>query len=284
MKKIVLPNDLTYVALFLTFRCSFTCPYCINKIGHLTPRKELTAEDWITGLNRLIINPNAMVPITIQGGEPSKHEGFIEIIKNLDEAFYIDILTNLDFDIKKFMCEIPPERLRRDVPYASIRVSYHPADSQIDSLLSKILLLQNSGYSIGLFAVKHPENGINEVRNKAEKLGIDFRTKDFLGAYNGNEYGEYKYNGACYAKELKKVECKSKELLMAPDGSIHKCHSDLYKGELPLGNILDDNLNISFVFRVCYKYGECNPCDIKLKTNRFQKNGHCAVEICGVDG
>lgn len=279
MKKILLSDEIAYIALFLTFRCSFVCPYCINKINGLKPRKELTADEWIKGVNRLVINREIMTPITIQGGEPSKHNGFIEIIKNLDPSFYIDILTNLDFDIDRFMSEIPPERLRRDVPYATIRVSYHPADSHIDTLLKKILKMQDNGYSIGLFAVEYPETNIDEIRDRAWSMGIDFRTKDFLGIYNDKKYGDYKYEDACYGSEFKSVKCMTKELLISPDGSIHRCHRDLYKGEYQLGSILDNNLELEFKFRDCYKYGECNPCDIKLKTNRFQESGHCAVEI-----
>jgi hypothetical protein len=32
-------------------------------------------------------------------------------------------------------------------------------------------------------------------------------------------------------------------------------------------------------FRDCYYYGSCNPCDVKVKTDRFQKFGHTSVEI-----
>ena len=31
--------------------------------------------------------------------------------------------------------------------------------------------------------------------------------------------------------------------------------------------------------RPCDVYGHCNPCDIKVKTNRFQEFGHTSVQI-----
>ena len=279
MKEVYVPDELTYIGAFLTFRCHFGCSYCINRHNLLKPRDELTPKEWIKGLNRLEMRRKLMVPITLQGGEPSAYTGFIELIKGLKDEVYIDMLTNLDFDIEEFMREISPERLQRDVPYASIRVSYHPEFSELETLLKRIVRMQDNGYSIGLFAVDHPETDIDYVRDKALACGIDFRTKELLGNYKGKLYGLYKYPEAVNGSDLKMVECKTTELIIAPDGYIHRCHRDLYHGENPVGHILDENLSISFPFRKCTRYGECNPCDIKMKNNRFQQFGHCSVVI-----
>ncbi len=279
MQDVSVSQRLAYVGIFLTFRCSFGCRYCINRFDDLKPRKELTCEEWIKGLNRLRIGRQQMVPLTIQGGEPSCHDGFFDIINGLDERFYIDILTNLDFDIERFIREIPPEKLKRDVPYASIRVSYHPGGSRLKEVLNKVKFMQERGYSIGLFAVEHPDTDIEIISKEAEMLGIDFRTKEFLGRHKGRIYGRYKFDEACSGRDQKKVLCRTGELLVAPDGHIHRCHRDLYKGENPVGHILDENLEIDFVYRECNVYGRCNPCDIKLKNNRFQQFGHCSVDI-----
>lgn len=279
MKKVPAPDQLTYIAAFLTFRCSLGCGYCINRHDRLTSRKELTTKEWLTGLNRLIVKRDLMVPLTLQGGEPSTHTGFTEIIKDLTSHFYIDILTNLEFDIDAFMEAIPPDRLKRNVPYASIRASYHPGYADFEKLISKVLKMQNRGFSIGLFTVDHPSTDIDKIRNKVESYGIDFRTKEFLGIFNDTLYGEYLYQDAVGGKELKFVQCKRTELLIAPDGYIHRCHRDLYSGENPTGHILDNDLELTFSFRECHRYGECNPCDIKVKNNRFQEFGHCSVVI-----
>ncbi|MBI5232727.1 MAG: radical SAM protein, partial [Deltaproteobacteria bacterium] len=42
--------------------------------------------------------------------------------------------------------------------------------------------------------------------------------------------------------------------------------------------------DIEDIFRVCHVFGHCNPCDIKVKTNRFQQWGHTSVEIKEVTG
>ena len=279
VKAIALPEELTYVGVFLTLRCSFGCSYCINRFDGVRPRKELTGDEWIAGLNRLALDRAKMVPITLQGGEPSSHRDFVKIIRNINPDIYVDILTNLDFDVDEFMREIPPERLQRDVPYASIRVSYHPEFSDFDDLVERISHMQSKGYSIGLFAVEHPEIDIARIRSRTEAAKIDFRTKEFLGKYNGKLYGRYQYAEACEGKIRERVQCRTTELLIAPDGSIHRCHRDLYHGENPVGHILDRDARVEFPFRQCRNYGQCNPCDIKLKTNRFQQFGYCAATI-----
>jgi len=35
-------------------------------------------------------------------------------------------------------------------------------------------------------------------------------------------------------------------------------------------------------YRECYFYGDCNPCDVKIKTNRFQQYGHTSVDIIDI--
>ena len=37
-------------------------------------------------------------------------------------------------------------------------------------------------------------------------------------------------------------------------------------------------------FRPCEFYGDCNPCDVKVKTNRFQIFGHTSVEMKNIEG
>jgi len=60
---------------------------------------------------------------------------------------------------------------------------------------------------------------------------------------------------------------------------VYRCHHDLYKGFPHIGNLLEPEFDIEDIFRDCDQYGDCNPCDLKIKTNRFQKFGHCSVDI-----
>ncbi len=277
-------EDCNYIAAFLTMACPYRCSYCINEYGsRRNGTHHLTADQWIAGLSRLtnLKRDEGVVPVTLQGGEPSVHPGFYEIINGLPDRIRIDILTNLAFDEKEMIRRVDPERLWRDAPYASIRVSYHPTEVDFDELLNKTRRLQDVGFSIGIFGVLHPdqEDHILECQRIATEKGLDFRTKEFLGRHDGRLYGTYHYPQACSNEPGQPVMCRTTELLIDPQGGIHRCHHYLYDGFEPVGSILDPDFTMTGEFRPCDEFGRCNPCDIKLKTNRLQQFGYCAVEI-----
>ncbi|MFA5863274.1 MAG: radical SAM protein [Phycisphaerae bacterium] len=280
LKPINLDGAFNYVGVFLTFRCNYQCSYCINKhAGGVRTSKHLSADEWILGLNRLKLRTD--LPLSLQGGEPTIHPGFYKIVTGIAKETNLDLLTNMQFDVDDFRHQVSPERIRRNAPYASIRVSFHPQVMNLEETMEKALGLQKLGYSIGLFGVLHPrqESIILDAQEKCRQAGLDFRTKDFLGFYNGQLYGEYLYPAALDGQRHSPVKCKNSELLIDPSGFIYRCHHDVYKGLNPIGHILDPELRIESKFRECQFFGNCNPCDIKVKNNRFQQFGHCAVEI-----
>lgn len=280
MKPIIIPQSCNYIAIFLSLSCNLRCSYCINYFEEGKFRnKHLSGKDWVRGLNRIVSRDD--LPISLQGGEPSIHKDFIYILNNIKPELNIDILTNLQFDEDEFICSVNPNRIKRKSPYASIRVSYHPETMHLKPLVKKVLKLQNNGFSIGIWGVMHPAQELEILKAKEYciSLGIDFRTKEFLGEYNGKMYGTYRHEGACNKKFIKKVLCKTTELIIGSNGDIYRCHSDLYEGRKPVGNILDENFEIKDEFRECDVFGHCNPCDVKVKTNRFQQFGHTSVEI-----
>lgn len=280
MKKIEMPENYNYIAAFLTLDCNYRCSYCISYSGNSNFDKDcMSGEEWVKGLNRIISREN--LPVTLQGGEPSIHKDFIFIINNINPNLKIDILTNLQFDVSNFIKQVNPERLRRDAPYASIRVSYHCEVMDLDETIDKVLKMMEAGFSIGIWGILHPlqKDVILAARDKCLKLGIDFRIKEFLGEHERRLYGTYKYEGACSKRFKKEVLCKTTELIIGPNGNIYRCHSDLYESRKHIGHILDPVFEIEDIFRKCDVFGYCNPCDIKIKTNRFQRFGHTSVTI-----
>jgi hypothetical protein len=280
MKAIKIPKSYNYIGVFLTFGCNLNCSYCINNFeGGLLKRKLTPGEDWVRLLNR--IESRQDLPVTLQGGEPSTHPDFAYIINNLKPELNVDVLTNLQFDIDKFMMEVSPDRIKRDAPYASIRVSYHPEKMDLDDTIERVLKMQNGGYSIGIWSVLHPyyEKDVLNAQKRCKGLGIDFRTKEFLGEYEGRLCGSYKYEEACKKTAKKKVLCRTTEFLIGPEAKVYRCHHDIYKGINSIGSLYDEELDVDNRFRECDYFGFCNPCDIKVKTNRFQQFGHTSVEV-----
>ena len=183
LKNITLPKRYNYIACFISLDCNYKCHYCINWFGKdkSIKKRYLPGKMWIDGLNRMDCSTG--LPITLQGGEPSVHPDFIEIINNVKPELNIDILTNLSFSAKEFIRKVDPSRLNRSAPYPNIRVSYHPQYSNLKSLIKKTLQMQDAGFSIGIHGILHPElmDAVLDAQKKCHDLGIDFRTKEFLG-------------------------------------------------------------------------------------------------------
>ena len=276
-----LPERYNYIGVFLTLACTLRCDYCLNRFGAppASTGRLLSAGQWIEGLNRLASRPD--LPVTLQGGEPTLHPGFYELVNGIRPGLPVDLLTNLEFDVDEFMARIPPGRLSRPSPYASIRVSYHPGVMDLETTCAKVSRMLKRGYSAGVWAVDHPGSpgALADARRRFTAAGIDFRVKEFLGRHNGRLHGTYTYREALTGVAGSPVECRTSELLIGPDGSVFRCHHDLYAGQAPVGSILDPGFRIVDAFRPCDSFGLCHPCDVKLKTNRFQEGGHTSVEI-----
>lgn len=279
MRSLTVPREYSYAGIFLTFACAKRCDYCLTTWAGSPRQVPLwPGEKWIAAINRLELP--ADLPVTLQGGEPTGHPDFYEIIAGIRPELRIDLLTNLDFDLDEFERRVRPERLRRDAPYASIRVSYHPPHPDPDRLFDQVCRLQEHGYSIGIWGIVHPRHRaeVASAQSRARARGLDFRTKEILGRIDGQLHGTYRYPEAMAGK-IYSGQCRGRELLVAPDGQIHRCHHDLYAGVNPLGSLGDERVELSYRFRNCVAAGECHPCDIKEKTDRFQRTGYCAVEI-----
>jgi len=274
---ITIPERYNYIGAFLTFKCNFKCPYCINKHSIFKDRKELNSDSWIKILNGLDMPEN--LGLTLEGGEPTLFEKFFDIINNIKKP--VDMLTNLQFDVDEFIKNVDPRffNLGKKIGYKSIRASYHHQDPI--ELLSKAVKLQDAGFSIGIFSVNSPDKIYKnmEMAERCRKAQMYFYTKDLLGNFDGYLYGYYKYSDSVLAKSTKNVLCRIKELLIAPDGNCFRCHRDLYADENSIGNILNEDFVIKDIFRKCSNFGNCSPCDVKLKTNRFLEMGSCSAEI-----
>jgi len=282
MRKIKIPKNYNYIGVFISLKCNLNCDYCINahrKEDFDRNYKEMPAKDWIKGLNRLKIKD---LPITLEGGEPTLHPEFYKIVNGIRKNINIDILTNLQFDVKEFARNINPKRLnRKDKIYIPIRASYHPQRMDLEETIEKIKFLKDKGFNIGLFVINHPSQTreIREAHKRCLDEKIYFWVKDFLGEYDGKLFGNYMYKGAVNQKETEYVFCRTNDLLIGPDGNIYRCHKHLYDKTNPAERISSKNLSINNQFRDCYDFGNCNPCDLKIRTNRFLQGNDCNIEI-----
>ena len=284
---IIVPDDYDYVGVYLTDKCHLHCSYCITR-HHGSPfglrlvgggdTIQLEPDQWVNNLNRLELPED--IPITLQGGEPFLYVGIWHILENIRHK--VDILTALPpYLTKEHFAGLRTLRWnKRDAPYPTIRVSYHHGQHNFDTLIERVAGIDM--LDIGVYAMGPPIHSIDEMKQMAEiaeMWGVEFRTKEFLGEYDGEFHGTFRYPEACSGKLLwKNVECKNTVVPIGPDGSIYRCHSDLYFKREPLGNVLDDEFEFPG-YLPCDQVGLCNPCDVKLKTDHSQQFGYTSVDI-----
>lgn len=291
MKEILIPQDYDYVGVYLTQACHLACDYCITHHHGAKYRglkfKSLSPQEWVTGLNRLDLPEDT--PISLQGGEPFLYKGLDYILENCKHK--IDIMTALPPNVTRHFFEKLKtlEWNKRQAPYPTIRVSYHPGQHDYRDLVKRIASLQDL-VSIGLYYLEPPairKEEVDELKKYAEKYGVELRSKQFLGDYKGKSYGQFLYAGAVEGKKQGvTVFCKNTVVPIAPDGNIYRCHSDLYfqRHDFALGNILDEDFVFSKEHSLCENYGLCSECDVKVKTNRYQQFGYTSVHIRKEDG
>jgi MoaA/NifB/PqqE/SkfB family radical SAM enzyme len=275
-----IPEHFNYIGIFLTLRCNLNCSYCINNFSKLEHRREMSGKEWIDALSS--IQTKSDLPISLQGGEPTIHPDFYSIVDGLPQDTPLDLLTNASFDVAEFTDKVHPARFKREAPYASIRVSYHFETMDFFTTIDKVITLLDRGYSVGIWEIDHPAHhqDVLDRQLMAKHSGIDYRLKDFLGEWGGELYGNYKYPEAINAKTKRRALCRGSELLVDPGGYIFPCHAHLYANCHPLGHISDPLIKekIGRTYS-CLSFGACNPCDIKIKFNRYQQMGHCSCKI-----
>jgi hypothetical protein len=274
-----LPQEYNYISASLTLRCNLGCSYCINAATPVVrARDEMPGDRWVASLNALELPPD--MSITLEGGEPSMHLDFYQILAELKHP--VCILTNLMFDVQEFIRRVDPRMCLRfpERAYKAIRVSYHASRMDQGEMVARAIQLQEAGFSIGLFGINHPDAVSDNIRmaEMCRRASIYFFVKDYLGTHNGALHGHYRYPAALNGI-TKQCMCRTNELLIAPNGQIFRCHRDMYASENPIGQIDDPATQLEYKFRMCSEYGNCNPCDVKLKTNRFLQHGNSSVEI-----
>ena len=330
-----IPESLNYVAVFLTLNCHLNCSYCINDPNQSSHRKDifkkekvaLSPDEWALGLSRLKIEDD--LPITLQGGEPMVYwqgKGVGKLLEKLPHK--CDMLTAFPQKAENFVKSLNGQhsKLQRDAPYPSIRVSYHPEQMEklwrglgIEELVSRCADLANYGFrvsedkaksDIGIYMVAYPENVVTEKMKMAFSGKIPFEEKEFLGEYDDQLYGTYRYpfstnllTSGTWNHTLS-CECRTTELLLDPLGFAWGCHFHLYENwikggpvdafnelsrnnfnfdrltidlfgkhpVMPVGHILDPDFTLETLkeFRACHYYGRCIGCDTKVKNDRFQ--------------
>jgi hypothetical protein len=275
-------SDFNYIACFLTFACPYDCWFCINRESGLAPRKMLPAGKWVDFINNL----DTKIPVTLQGGEPTMHPGFYDIVNQTSQP--IDLLTNLSFDADAFIANVNPKRFFRHAPFAPIRVSYYDHSVDFGEFAAKCRKLMDAGFDLFVYSIDFPDSPPEraaDLKRRFAERGIEHRMKPFLGFYGGQLHPPdgYLFEEGVSRTVSRKCQCRTTEILVAPDGAMFRCHADLYANVNPVAHVDNPAEAFEFKYRPCDRFGQCNPCDLKVKNNRQEQFGHCAVSIQDIE-
>jgi hypothetical protein len=94
------------------------------------------------------------VPHTLQGRKPTLHKRFFRLVNETRDDIKMDLMTNLKFDVVKFIRSVPLSRFTREAPYAAIWASYHHDQSGIEDLIEKTMTQQDAGFRVGLYGIE----------------------------------------------------------------------------------------------------------------------------------
>lgn len=165
--------------------CNYRCPYCWFadkwdeiKNNNVYPGLKRLVEIW-----QFVYDKYGCVQIQINGGEPFTYSGFIELIAEISKMHKVGITTNLSGDIKPFI-----ERVNK--ANVHLGASLHPLFVNLNAFLQKVLIVKESGISIGVLFLAWPPqiDCILEYKQKFEEIGIEFTVLTFWGKYNGKDY------------------------------------------------------------------------------------------------
>jgi tetratricopeptide (TPR) repeat protein len=169
--------------------CNYQCLYCyipapdnpsIYHRHYIANYKNDIVQAW-----KNIYDMYGSGTIRLDGGEPTVYPEFLKLLKELSQYHYIQINTNLSFDIDKFLkASINPERVRFDA-------SLHPEHTNLDDFAAKLEKLKSRGFKLVVSYVAHPVFIDNIAPAKLlieKKMGIPFLIHPFSGEYNGKIY------------------------------------------------------------------------------------------------
>ncbi len=217
--------------------------------------------EWIDAVNSIDYYPDITI---IMGGEPSLHEGFVDIVNTLSKKGHnVDITSNLSFNVDNFI-----EKCRTLGLYIpTIWSTYHPEQSSAEEYFNKVQKLNASGIITGKITVaymdtenyqhltsKKYKEDINNFHRLCGQTGISAERSWIRSQDRGDAYARlFDIDGN---KITRKVKCFSSWVNVAPDGEIFNCAYHMGINKNSFGNIrnIDD-------LRRMPEYGEYFDCD-----------------------
>ena len=207
------------------------------------------------------------------------------MLETLPAGLPLKLVTNLSFDVTELMGRVSPQRMNSHPSWAPIRATFHLGRTDPEEMLHKVMLLEESGYRVGILAMAPPDRHaeLRDMQTWFLSWGIDFRIRAFVGYVDGELKGHFRYEDATGQSETRSAACRSAEISIAPDGRVYRCRRECFGENGAVGHLLDDDLVIRARHSPCQNYGVCHPCDVELRPTVFRGSRRTAMEILPLD-
>lgn len=258
-----LPYPITdcYFSAFLTQACNYNCPYCRQKFNLTTPQNPIhekrdipmypisSGKEWVRAINEI---EEPIPSFHIQGGEPSLHPDFFEILNGV--KFRLTMDTNLTFDAERFVREVKGS--------VSIYTTFHPTQAEVELFATNFHTLKSAGFKVYPSIIPDPYNPelVEGSFRALVNRGLPMSKSGYIGWVNGKLSPPYR-DDPYRNKDKTSVLCLCKEVLFAPDGTVYNCPAKLDRRcENTYGNIFKGEVDMPTDYILCQEYGFCNPC------------------------
>ena len=258
-----IPPYRVFFTWFLHFKCNYNCTYCSLFHDGSSPEVEnryIDTDRWID-IWQDVKDKYGECELHLTGGEPFTYPGVMDLITKLSKIHTLEFATNFSWEIRPFIDNIPPERVR-------VGVSFQPEFANFESFLDKVVALHTRGYEIWVNYVAYPPflKNLGTYKKRVEELGIHFSILSFNGSYAGHSYpkdytqAERELIGCNTQDEtnekrrewdfgedrhrVKAKVCRMGQMYakINPDGQVYRCCTE--KGNLILGNIIDGTFRL----------------------------------------
>jgi MoaA/NifB/PqqE/SkfB family radical SAM enzyme/glycosyltransferase involved in cell wall biosynthesis len=298
-----LKNDHIAINWIITRRCNYACSYCTVKSNNAPlpdiEKLKIAADN----LSRL---PQSDIRITLSGGEPTIHPGYIYLLEyfHAREPLRISLttITNLSMPLTFFKRLTASKALRRDK--TSFVSSYHMEHATPEKFISNATCLSKSGFKVHLWLIAHPGR-MEEIRklydtfcqHSSDRLKIDVKlVRENFGSLPDKRYtrAELDWLSKYYNKDEQKhivldVLDKKKQIIVrsyhVPNDVISR-GLNRYKGMLCHAGTkmiaIDQNGTISPA--VCFRSktkNRLNIFDLNGLPDEFSKPVVCPFDACG---
>jgi MoaA/NifB/PqqE/SkfB family radical SAM enzyme len=174
----------------MNYECNYRCSYCHapkpEQPDFAVKTKFRTA---YPGLKRIVeawdgvADAYGSCRIRLDGGEPSVYPDFMAIVAHLSRRHWLQVNTNLSFDVERFCREIDPRHVRIDA-------SFHSEYVPLDAFAAKIKTLKAHGFKLVVSFVAYPPfvDRIRSCKPVFGDCGVPFIIHPYSGEYGGKDY------------------------------------------------------------------------------------------------